>query len=265
MSDVSPTANQHDPDLPWWPITTVNAPQAIRGGKSGLLRWPARGRRLKKLLKAHRIVLAGLQEAGPKTLTGFKNALAWAVRLATPNEKQGRWEVGNGIVTWLTRMDRLHRRTFRIRRINFRTPRWLNIPVQLSADADTDDRIIFIAGHADRKRPDPAANLYVLEQLAQLGQWLHETTGCAVVVVLDANNDATADRIFAKYGGVHLAGGHIDKIYGWGVKGANARTLDGFRGQVTDHADPPAVDVAPAELSRNFTLTKIPRLPKEFR
>ena len=265
LADRRPFANGHDPDRPWWTVTTINAPQAIRGTKRRLLRWPARGRRLRQLLRDHRVTLAGLQEAGPKTLTGFKNAARWAVRLATPNEKRGRWEVGNGIVTWLAVMRRLHRRTFRIRRINFRTPRWLFIPVQLCADTVTGDRLIFISGHADRKKTAPAANKYVLTQIAKLGKWLHHATGCPVSVVIDGNNHKGADDIFHAQGASHLAGDHIDKVYGWGLEGRNARTLTGFTRVVTDHGNPPAVDVSPLQDCRNFDLNKIPRLPKELR
>jgi hypothetical protein len=261
MVGRGPLNNRHDPDLPWWALAVLNAPQAVRGGKRHLLKWPRRGRRMRQLLRAHRIDLVGLQEVGLRTAEAFSGAGRWALHLATPNNKRGRWQVGNGILAWDLVVERLHRRTYRIRRGRLG---WLNIPVHLYRDRITGDRVIFIAGHADRKRPDPTANRIVLERLAALGEWLHRVTGCAVVVVLDANNDGPADAIFDKAGAEHLAGEHIDKMYGWGVVWRNRRTLSGFHGDVTDHADPPAVDVAPADGSRNFTLTKIPSFPKEL-
>jgi hypothetical protein len=259
---VSPELhNQRDPDLPRWTVTTVSAPQSVHGTKRRLLKWPARGRKLRELFRRHRVHLAGLQEAGPRTATGFKTVADFVLRLATPNEKRGAWQVGNGIAMSLVVLRRLHRRTFRIRRLNF-PGRRLYIPIQLCADTATGDRVIFIAGHADRKKTAPAANQYVLTQLAHLGRWLHARTYCPVIVVLDSNNDAGADRIFRAQHATHLAGDHIDKVYGWGVQGYNARTLDGFAGVVTDHDNPPAVDVSP--VVRNFTIRKIPSIPKEL-
>jgi hypothetical protein len=246
------------PPTPTWPTSTLNGPQATRGTKRRLLRWPARGREMSRLLKAHGIYLCGLQEVGLRTSASLSGAKRWLLTLARPNEKDGPgWQVGNGILAWTVVLERLHKRTYWL----WNGRRWLFIPVHLYADRRTGDRTIFIAGHADRKKPDPAPNRKVLRKMAKLGNRLHRLTGCPVEVVLDANNDKAADDIFDAFGGTHLAGGHIDKVYGWGVEGSNRRTLTGFAGIVTDHANPPAVDVTP--VTRNFELNRIPRLTKE--
>lgn len=243
---------------PTWPVSTLNGPQATRGTKRNLLPWPNRGRQMRRLLKAHGIYLCGLQEVGLRTAASLHGGKRWLLTLARPNEKRaGDWQVGNGIIAWAEVMELLHKRTYWL----WNGRRWLFIPVHLYADRRTGDRLIFIAGHADRKKPDPRHNLTVLRKMARLGSDLHHETRCPVVPVLDANNDKIADDIFDAFGASHLAGGHIDKVYGWGVTGSNRRILDGFHGEVTDHDDPPAVDVTP--VVRNFELTKIPPLTKE--
>jgi len=249
---------------PVWPSTSLNAPQATRGTKTRLLPWPRRGVRILQLLATYGIVLCGFQEVGLRTAAAFANARAWLFLLATPNTRKGRsWQVGNGITAALRALQRLHKRETRIGRPGKRGA--LHIPIHLYRDRDTSDRIIFLAGHADRKRPNPTANRVVLTKLARLGRWLHQATGCPVQVVLDGNNDAGADAIFAAAGGTHLFGDHIDKGYGWGLTATNQRTLPRFKGVVTDHANPPAADVSPIEWARNFELAKLPRIPKTLR
>jgi hypothetical protein len=78
-------ANRYDADRPWWTATTINTPQSEKGTKANLLRWPWRGRRLRKLLISHRVTLAALQEAGPRTATAFVNAAHWILWLSKPN------------------------------------------------------------------------------------------------------------------------------------------------------------------------------------
>ena len=222
-------------------VTTVNAPQAVKGTKARLLSWPARGRELARLLAFHGVTLAALQEAGPRWRRALRAAPHLALRLAPANTARGAWRVGNGTVHDPRILRVLHRRVLRVRRPGHRTP--LRVPVTLYRVRITGERVVFVAGHADRKRPTPAANLAALEQIAALGPRLR-AQGLPVVVGLDTNNAPAARRIFGQHGWTHLAGRGIDQIYGLGVTGTNARTLGGFTGRVTDHPDPPAVDIS---------------------
>lgn len=258
----APAVRDSHPAPPSWTVMPLNSPQAIRGPKAKLLPFPARGRRLKELLRRYRVAWAGLQEVGPRYSAAFRAGKRFSLYLADPNNKIGSFEVGNGCVEDREQLKRLHRRTARIRRRDG-SRRWvrgtLNLPVMLYKDTSTGDRVIFIAGHADRKRPDPAANLSVLRQVAELAAALHHATGVAVVVGMDTNNEA-AREIFRAAGLVQLASSGIDKVFGIGCTGHNERILRGFDGEVTDHDDPPAVDVSP--VVRDFDRDKLPRLDR---
>lgn len=244
-------------DAPWWTIIAANLPQAVRGTKRRLLRWPARGRRIRQLLSRSKVTLGGLQEVGPKTARAFGLG-RFALFLADPNVKRGAWEVMNGALADRGRMERLHRRQLRIIRkpARGRAP-ILSIPFVLHRDRATGDRVILMAGHADRKKPDPRWNIGVLTAIARAGADLHHATACPIVCAIDTNRADPA--IFEHFGWVELAGfGGIDKVFGIGLRGRNPRTLPGFHGEVTDHHNPPAVDVTP--VVRNFTLRRLPRL-----
>lgn len=256
MVERNPLSNQHDPDRPTWVFGPLNSPQAERGGKSNLARWPQRGKILKALALRDGVTFFGMQEVGPRHVQAFATGVLKFIR-ARPNQIIGHFQVGNGGLLNTLVLELLHRRLLVAwNRVGFRF-----IPVLLCADRGSDDRIILIPGHADKKRPRPEPGERVLRAIAREGARLYRLTGVPVVALLDSNNSPAADRIFSEYGWTRILGaGDIDKGYGLGVEARNERTLDGYHGTVTDHPNPKVVDVSPT--TRNFTLTRLPRLSR---
>ncbi|WP_232676657.1 hypothetical protein [Nocardioides sp. R-C-SC26] len=243
-------------------MSTLNTPQSVHGTKVGLLGWPARGRELYRLLALYGVALMAVQETGPRYLRAWRRlgrGAHLALSLAPANTVRGSWRVGNGVISDRRVVRRRHRRVLRVARPGVRGR--LRVPVDLMEILTTRERIVFIAGHADRKRPDPAANLVALEAIAAAGARVHAQQRLPVVAALDTNNAPDANRTFTRHGWVLLAAHGIDRIYGIGVTATNARVLTGFSGTVTDHPDPPAVDVIPDVV--NLTARHLRRLVPE--
>ena len=241
-----------------WRLVPINAPQAVRGGKAGLLPWPRRGWRLAWLLRHHNVTVAAAQEVGLRTQEALARKahgfLFWLGRRNAPSP----WYVANGVLTDGRRMRRLHRRQLRIS-----LPKGAKrfIPVQLLADLATNWRLLFIASHADRKRPDPTNNLAVLDATFDAAAKWHRLMGVPVAVALDSNNAPAAQRLAEKHGLELLGGEGIDLVFGIGLEVVRQVPLDGFHGKVTDHHDPVAVDVVPDADHRVTDVVRIPGLP----
>lgn len=247
-------------DAPTWRWSSGNLPQAERGSKSGLLKWPRRGQAIAALLRRHQVDVMGAQEVGPRTLRALRAVRGLGLLLARANTVRGRFRVMNGHFVNLATFEVLHRRL--IVAWNRYGPRF--IPVLLLADTHTGDRVISIAGHADRKRPHAEPGKRVLRVMAREGARLHRRTGVPVVVTMDSNNAPAALEIFADRDYVVLARNGIDLIFGLGVERVGKPLiLNGFRGTVTDHANPPAADVRPT--TRNTRLDRLPKLSRPAR
>jgi len=248
------------PPAPTWTFGPLNSPQAVKGTKRRLARWPKRGWILKALTEKYGVTFFGMQEVGLRHVAAFARSGALRFIRARPNVVKGRYEVGNGGVLDTRVLELLHRRLLVAwNRFGFRF-----IPVLLCADRKTGDRVILIAGHADRKKPNPEPGERVLRAIAREGARLHRLTGVAIAALVDTNNSPAADRIFAEYGWDRFIGKNdIDKGYSLGLDASNERELDGFHGVVTDHPNPRVADVTPT--TRNFTLDKLPRLSRRVR
>lgn len=242
-----------------WRLVPVNAPQAVRGKKAGLLSWPRRGWRLAGLLRRHRVTVAACQEVGLRTQEALRRRahgfLFWLGRKDEPAP----WYVAKGILADGRRMRRLHRRQLRIA-----LPRGAKrfVPAQLLADRVTQWRLLVLAGHADRKRPDPTNNIAVLDATFEAAAKWHRVMGVPVAVVLDTNNAPAAKRLAEKHGLELLGGEGIDLTFGIGLDVVGSERLTGFRGVVTDHPDPVAVDVLPDADHRVTDVVRIPGLPR---
>lgn len=242
-----------------WRLVPINAPQAVRGAKADLLPWPRRGWRLTWLLRHHGVTVAAAQEVGLRTQESVarkaRGFLFWLGRRNTPSS----WYVANGVLTDGRRMRRLHRRQLRI---SLPKGAVRNVPVQLLADRVTAWRLLFLASHADRKRPDPSNNLAVLDATFEAASRWHALTGLPVGVALDSNNAPAAQRLAEKHGLELLGGEGIDLVFGIGLDVVGERRLTGFHGKVTDHHDPVAVDVVPDADHRVTDVVRIPNLTR---